>query len=91
MIKTKEDLDIQVTELKRSIWHCTVDMLNDIDELHGVKKDIVKAIIMGVERWKRGMEIIIEEESEQKCQRYIITLLFSEHIINACLARERDL
>ena len=73
MIKTKEDLECQVFELKRCIWHCTVDMLNDIDELHGVKKDIVEAIIMGVERWKSGMEIIIEEEieHERKCYNFI--------------------
>ena len=64
MIKTKEDLDFQVFELKRNIWHCTVDLFDDIDELYCVKEYIVEAIMMGIERWKSRMEIIIEEESE---------------------------
>ena len=61
MIKTKEDLVDQVIELKHCIQHTTIDLLEDPDASKG---DLISAVISGVNYWKAGMLICIEEENK---------------------------
>jgi hypothetical protein len=63
MIKTKEDLELQVIEIKHCIQHTSIDLLDDPNV---TKCDLIVAVIEGVYRWKEGMLIIIEEENNNE-------------------------
>jgi len=63
MIKTKEDLDSQVIQLKHCIQHTCIDLLNDPN---ATKHDLIEAVIAGVYQWRQGMLINIIEESNNE-------------------------
>jgi hypothetical protein len=63
MIKTKEDLELQVIEIVHCIQHTTIDLLDDPNV---TKRGLILAVVEGVNRWKEGMLIIIEEENNSE-------------------------